>query len=399
MEQAKVGYEYPRVYRAAGFWRWFFLIVGPLGFVGFSYLAWQIAQELKGVDQVLFPSLIAGIAFAALYMTAYVLRANLTLRQGEVELNELTSNRTMRHDEILGYRTGKVNQGPDFLILYPRDKDKKKLRIPTMFAFDSTFHDWIGSFPNLDERDAEGAKEEIENNPELGMTVEERAASAQQARVVCRGLSVLSGICCLWAWIYPYPYELAVLSLVILPWIAIYVTARYKGVVVINQKRGDRHPTAIFAFLFPSLVLPLRVIPDMVPVVWQRPVLLGAMVAVMLTYAAYRADRATQKQPVIALVLFLLAIGYGYGTVMEANALLDRTPGKVYLTMVERKYVSTGKSASYHLVLAPWGPMERGDNVTVTRQFYQASSEGAPVCVMLRSGAVGVPWYRVRRCE
>jgi len=231
------------------------------------------------------------------------------------------------------------------------------------------------------------------------MTTEQRAADVHQARMVCRALNVLTVVCCLWAWLYPRPYELAIASVLLLPWVAIYVTARYEGVVVINQKKGDPHPTSIFAFMVPSLTLPLRVIPDMVPVAWQRPIVFGMVVAAGLTYAAYRVDKASQKQPVIALVLFLLSIGYGYGAVMETNALFDRTTAKVYLTRVERKYITHGKSTSYHLIVGPWGPMRGGDNVTVTQQFYNASEEGGHVCMMLRGGALSVAWYQVRHCD
>lgn len=334
-----------------------------------------------------------------LYLALYTLRAQITLRQDEIELTELTSGTTLRRDEILGYRSQRVQNGPPVLVLVPREGAGKKLKIPSLFAFDQAFHDWISTLPNLDAADAEEAQKEIETNPELGTTLDERTATIQQGRTVCRVLNILTFPLCLWAWLYPRPYELAVACVLLLPWAAIYATARYKGLVVLNQKRNDPHPSVALPFIVPGLMLVPRVLTDMPPVSWEKPVLLAGLVAGLLTYAAYLADKAIQKQPVIAFILFMLSIAYGYGTVMETNAIFDRTPATIYLTTVTRKYVSSGKSISYHLVLAPWGPMQGGDNVTVTRTFYSAQTVGGPVCIALRNGALSLPWYSVHACR
>jgi len=400
MQQVMSAYEYPRVYRPFGLWRYFMLVLGLVPILGGLLGFWYFGTGHEPRAATLMLAICTAFLLLGFYLVLYTLRTQITLRPQDIELTELTSSTNFRRDEILGYRMQQMRNGPPVLVLVPRSADRKKLKIPTMFGFDQAFHDWISALPNLDARDTEAAEHEIESNPELGATAEERSAKITEARTVCRVLNILTFPLCLWAWLYPHPYKLAVASVLLLPWAAIYVTNRYKGLVVINQKnRGDPHPNVALPFIVPGLMLVPRVITDMPPVAWQRPILLAALVSGLLTYAAYLADKAIRKQAAIAFILFMLSFGYGYAAVMETNAIFDHTPATIYLTTVTRKYVSTGKSVSYHLVLAPWGPMQGGDNVTVARSFYNSRQVGGPVCILLRSGALSVPWYSVHSCE
>jgi len=252
-----------------------------------------------------------------------------------------------------------------------------------------------------DGRDVEVAEEQTESSPELGITKEQRVATVVQARTVCWVLNGVTVACALWVWLYPRPYELAVMSLALLPWVAIYVTARYRGVVALNQeKRGDPHPTSFFAFMVPSMALMALASRDIILLgVWQDVAIPVVLVAVILTGAVYLADKATQQHPIAAFALLMFALLYGYGVVMEANALFDRSQPRIYETTVAWKSTTHRRGTSYHLALMPWGPMTNGSNVTVTEEFYYAVEERGPVCVMLHKGAFSVAWYQVRTCE
>jgi hypothetical protein len=51
------------------------------------------------------------------------------------------------------------------------------------------------------------------------------------------------------------------------------------------------------------------------------------------------------------------------------------------------------------LVLAPWGPLSRNDTVTVDADIYDPLQPGDHVCIDLKSGTLGFPWYVVRSCK
>jgi hypothetical protein len=133
---------------------------------------------------------------------------------------------------------------------------------------------------------------------------------------------------------------------------------------------------------------------------WQRSLLFAIGIGALLTFAAALADESLRKQKWMIPLLFLISLGYGYGTAMETNAIFDHSPTTVFASKIQRKYVSSSaKSTSYHLVIAPWGPRDSQDNIMVSRAFYNAQQVGDPVCIALRPGALGIQWYVVGSCQ
>jgi len=238
-------------------------------------------------------------------------------------------------------------------------------------------------------------------NSEIGMRREDRDRTVAQARSVCRLLLVVTIVVLLWSWIDPVPYPLPLLLLLALPWVAVWVTAHYKGVVVINEKKHDTRPGAGLAFMWPCLLLVPEALSRMHLVEWKRPLMLGLLVAGLLTYAVWQADLALRRQPWSALILFLIALAYGYGATMQTNAMFDRSRTKWYQPVIVSKHISRGSrgGSTYHLVLEPWGPQESEDNIRVSQSFYDAKQPGDVVCIGVRDGALNMPWYFVRNCQ
>jgi hypothetical protein len=234
---------------------------------------------------------------------------------------------------------------------------------------------------------------------DLETTAEEREPTVAEARTVCRVLLVVTIGAALWMWFYPRPYPLPILVMLALPWVAVWVTAHYKGVVVINEKKREPHPGVGVAFIMPGLLTMIIALVSMNILRWQRPVVLTIIVSGFLTFAAWQADAAVRKQPWTALLLFLLALAYGYSFTMQANALLSRSHTQWYKTAVVSKRTSSGKTTSYYLRLQPWGPQPVESDVTVSHRFYSAKQPGDVVCVGLRAGALGIPYYFVRDCR
>ena len=83
---------------------------------------------------------------------------------------------------------------------------------------------------------------------------------------------------------------------------------------------------------------------------------------------------------------------------IEVNALLDRSTPIDYPVAVISKHVSRGKSTNYHFGLAPWGPYHTSEDAMVPGWRYRQTQVGDTVCVVLRTGALGVAWYTVGSC-
>lgn len=400
MHKPGPSYDLPRDYEPTGFWRYLMAGLGTIALICGGLGLWRsvTGNGLQNSGRMTLFLVCGTFMLIGLGLIAYAGSMRVMLRQDEIELRSIFSSQTMRRDDVLGYRTIQAD-GPPVIVLVPRWDDRKKLKIPNLFRFDAAFNEWLSKFPNLDEKDEKEAAEELENNQALGPNKAERIAAAKQARLVCRTLTIATFAIAVWAWVYPEPYPLVILLLVALPWTAVYVASRYRGAVVINQKKNDPHPGVTIPILVPGLVLALVVLNDIHPLLWKSALVMSLIVSVVLIFTALQVDYALQKQKAAAVLLFLFFIAYGYGVTMQANASFDRGRPQVYEPQIAKKYVSSGKSTTYHLLLTPWGPHETYDNVTVSRSFYNAQRVGNPVCVVLRPGALSIPWYVVRSCR
>ena len=375
------------------------LILGTVAISAGGVGAWYLGtgDEVREGAQVMLAAICAGFLLLGIYLAAWVSRIRLTLREDAIELTGVVTTRSLRRDQIAGYRTLTPGNGPPILVLVPRDDYCGKLKIPVMFRYDRAFRDYLATLPDLDAREAETLRRESDARPELGATPEDRSRAIAQARRTCKVLTIVTFAVSAWGLFFPGPSVMILLA--ILPWTAIGVAARYPGVVAINQRRRDPRPGVSIPFIFPGLILTLRVINDATPIGWQRPLALTLFVAALLALAAWRTDVTLQQKPALLLVILLLSCFYGFGVVMGGDTLFDATPPEVYKTTITDRYITTGRSTGYHFKLAPWGPKTHGDKVSVSRDYYRSKIIGDPICVALRPGTLGIPWYDVGDCR
>jgi hypothetical protein len=106
-----------------------------------------------------------------------------------------------------------------------------------------------------------------------------------------------------------------------------------------------------------------------------------------------------RARPWALLGCSLLAGAYAFGVIGEANALLDRSPLSAFRSPVMDKHVTYGKTTTYHLRLAPWGPLSEPGDVSVSHTLYDNLQPGNLACVLLHQGAFGMPWFIVLGCR
>jgi hypothetical protein len=130
--------------------------------------------------------------------------------------------------------------------------------------------------------------------------------------------------------------------------------------------------------------------------------LLIAAAAGALVFAG--AGLPTWRRPGVAgpwqfvIVLALTGAALGYGAPALVDTRFDASPPQPFRVAISAMYVSHGKSTSYSLRLAPWGPRTQGSTESVAASLYNRLKPGDEVCVGLRRGALGVPWFVVHLC-
>lgn len=120
----------------------------------------------------------------------------------------------------------------------------------------------------------------------------------------------------------------------------------------------------------------------------------------LLTIAAARVDPWFQKQRWAVLLCGLMTCLYGYGAGLQLNTIADRSVPQVYRVAVVAKHVDENAHVkTWYLTLEPWGTVTTSEDVSAAEALYRVTRPGEIVCVLLRRGAIGMPWYEVTACH
>jgi hypothetical protein len=236
---------------------------------------------------------------------------------------------------------------------------------------------------------------------DCGKDPDQRKAHEQleSAKNTAKVLNVIGWPLCLWGWIYPRPYPLAMLALVVLPLVAIVLVVRSNGLYEIAGIRGDRRPSLVGLFLC-GMVLFIRALEDIRLLQWPFLVVPAIVGGSALTLVALTRDRR-MREGSWALV-WLIAILYSYGAIAEANTLFDSSKPEIFQANVVGKRSYGGGLHTdlwYYLRLDRWGQSSVANDVHLPFALYRSVSIGQRVCVSVYPGALKIRWYSVNQCR
>jgi len=327
------------------------------------------------------------------YCLLWALGSRLTLAADSITIQGAIKTKVLSLAELRGWRF--LPTSPVTLALEPKEKRSRSTKVSLLFPLDEQFTEWLATFPNLDEEEAEASASEILNDDRIGNTPSERVERLQDGTRRARVWNGIAIVAVLWAMFYPRPYAAVMLALIALPWIALEVTRRSDGLFRLDQMRNDAHPSIPFAFIS-ALPLLLRAVLDFnVLQSWLVAVWSIAITAV-LVLAIVTVDRSVRRKAASLISLCMFACCYGYGTTIELNAILNRSVGETYSAAVEGKRVISSKRTSYELELGPWGPKTVTNDFEVRKSTYEMIQPGDTVLLTVKTGPLRVKWYSMR---
>jgi hypothetical protein len=235
----------------------------------------------------------------------------------------------------------------------------------------------------------------------MAMSTIEAGATAPSGRaimVTACALALVNGILPVFAG-GAYGDEIAPLSLALPAVVFALLLAAPEAFGVTHRRTGRRTPNVLPAFSVMGLIISA----GHVGFLTWRPALtfagFGAAIALVLGLGLV-GKRLPGGIWLSALLWAGFGGAYGYGATVFADTTFDHDPGQIFRAQIEREYVSHSRSSSTpHLVLAPWGPVGRETDISVTNQTYHALAVGDAACVTLRPGALGMAWYRAAVCN
>ena len=185
----------------------------------------------------------------------------------------------------------------------------------------------------------------------------------------------------------------------LIPWIAALVYRAGGGAIHLFVGKGDRRPNVTHVYSFACMSPGMWVLTTLAhPLRWEFLIVIGLVIGSLLAAVAVK-DRRTWHWVELLLLLALNSF-YGFGVAAAFNHDLDSGSPQIYRPQVLAKRSATSRRHNnYYLKLAPWGPRASSAEVQVGSRDYESVPLGSPACVELRSGALGVPWFLVSRCN
>ena len=323
---------------------------------------------------------------AAVYTIVSVRVGYTRLLSDRVEHRELFRERVLPRAQVAGYRAQLATKQIR-LVAVPGAKD---LVVPLYVVENPVWTAWLDTLKDLDVEDHNAAIEVLETDARLGRNPDQRLRTLGSLHRLTARLSWGGLALAIWLFVYPRPYELAILVGVVTPLIALAVASLWPGLVVLVSGEDNDPHVSLAAFWFaPSLALGLRAMLDIHAIDWIAPIGFGAVLAAAPFALALRVEKAA-GHPWRALYSAITALAWGWGTVSLANALLDRALATIHPATIVELTGAIDKDPGFSLRVtdaAPLLPLLQDLDVSTSR--YASAKVGDRTCVAIHPGWLG----------
>jgi hypothetical protein len=389
---------YPRTYALSVPGKWLVSVLGlvmvSLSLAGAIFLSFG-DQGRNPAGSAILLMVCAVFALMGIYLLAVALFYRVILQADSIQVFEIYRRSSVSRLQIEGRSHFAYGQGMTAWVLVPKPGSGGKIKLSNFLKTDKDFRAWIQSLPDLDLDKKRAADRE---RREAVASLEQHGIAELTLRRIAGGLSIAAYGLGFASFFVRDVNHLLTWALMVLPWVAILLVAKFAPFYRFGGPRNSPLPDLSLALIGPGFFLTLGVLQSVVPVGWEGPLWLSVLGSVMLVGVAFWRDPWLKQHRGTTVLLLLLCCSYGYGAGMQVNALLDGSTPQTYRVVVTAKHVSHGKSTSYHLSLAPWGPKANGQDLMVPYSQYAVVRPGDTVCMLLRSGALGVAWSELGGC-
>jgi hypothetical protein len=323
---------------------------------------------------------------AAVYTIASVRVGYTRLLSDRVEHRELFRERVLPRVQVAGYRPQLATK----LICLVAVPGAKDLVVPLHVVENPVWTAWLDTLKDLDVEDHNAAIEVLETDARLGRNPDQRLRTLGSLHRLTARLSWGGLALAIWLFIYPRPYELAILVGVVTPLIALAVASLWPGLVVlVSGEDNDPHVSLAAFWLAPSLALGLRAMLDIHAIDWLAPIGLGAVLAAAPFALALRIEKAA-GHPWRALYSAIAALAWGWGTVSLANALFDRAPATIHPATIVELTGAIDKDPGFSLRVTDAAPrLPLLEDLDVSTSRYASAKVGDRACVAIHPGWLG----------
>jgi len=329
------------------------------------------------------------------YCWLEIVQSKLIILRDVVSIQQAFYTRTLHTDDIAGYR----ELGRNKIRIVPVNPCLKRIDVSAHMEGQRELLLWLARFPNLDAVEYQAEATGIFSNEQFGATETERLHYLRKAKGTVQAGNIVALLATGWLWVWPRPYDMAMISGLLLPWIGIWLAWRFKGLVKPGSPRkGSPHPSVVGLLFLPVMGLLFRIIFDYKiydPARVWIPLLVAALpIAGIYLYTGIKAF-AIKRKVLGALVLGVLATVYSFTLVIFTNCYYNASPPREFTVGIKGKHSVKDKTTTYYLTLEPWGRFTAKQDESVERALYEKVPGDGQVHIYLLEGKWGIPWYYI----
>lgn len=245
---------------------------------------------------------------------------------------------------------------------------------------------------------------------------ERNDAAFERAQRAVNVIDSLGFIAFFWVYVYPAPYNYAMLFALTVPLIAICAIRFSKGMIRLNVLEDSGFPSTIFAILLPSIAVIVTEITETNMLSYSSPqfwLFICAVTAALLLFLLVKQHEfspsprpissiyfgsqpgkgISQKNKLLAAIATAVVIFvYATSSAFFLNTWLDSEAPSIFRAELLLKEES---SDDYMFTIAAWGPFSSEKTLSVHPAVIDHYSEGEEVDIYVFPGFFHLPWYGI----
>ena len=382
-------------YKLAKGWQVFMWITTPLMMAGGIFLLFE--PLISGTDDfdltlyLILATMGLFLVIFCLFCFRELLVYKIVVTKDAISVRSSFGTRHLEFHEIKG-----ISNINNILVLKPHNKDKKKISISSYIGDFSELQNFLRDrLIDLDKKDLEEDQKKILQDDTFGITEEDRSEHLKKAALKARTINIAGVISGAWVFIYPLPYDVAIIASACVLLAAIALVRTSGGLLHFSRKNNSAYPSVTAAVFSSSLSIAIRALIDF-EVYDYSPLWLSLSIATLITlFLLFPSHRERKYNPAAIIETIIASLAFGFGSVLFYNCYYDNSIPAQNNVAVISKRISSGKTTSYYLSVTSWGNRAEGDELTVSKKQYNETSEGDSVTVYLSKGKLGIPWISV----
>ncbi|MGC8550220.1 MAG: hypothetical protein ACP5M4_11025 [Acidobacteriaceae bacterium] len=336
---------------------------------------------------------------AAIFLAAYALRTRLVLTGDQMEFRSTLRTRTLDRNQIEGIRTMRTRNG-SYTRFYLKD-NQGTFTIPASITNQDGVSQWLQSVTNLDQRDADKITSELSREQTIASGQTDPSALLGNAKIAMYVLTAVAIVASFLAFRQTPPlFFPSVIVLWLLPLVGIGLLYRFPLLYAVFKQKADPRAELSLAIMIPGFGLLFAFSAGESSHILHSSQILIWIAVIFIAFVVALLQPALSSVNRTGAVIGILVAGalYSIGVIHTADTLPDHSIPEPFQAQVLDMHESHGRSTSYYLSIAPWGPVTNGTDVEVSYHTYHSVSPGDTVCINLHSGYLQAPWYTLHTC-